>query len=212
MTVDPRLTNSGFQFRRDGGRRRRLSPSKTWWSNYFIIHRGADSPPRRSATVYRHSSPARLIMLTSESLNNQRKIRKGTRSCWECKRRKIRCIFPASGEAICVCCQRRRVPCIGQEIPESLALARKGNRSLGDRIARVEDAMKDLLAGKDIGAASQIEEEPRQLGQSPHSDAFRVYASSLTPSSARALPTPAEVSGMRPPLLHELLSDRFLDS
>ncbi|KAK9427503.1 hypothetical protein V1505DRAFT_35079 [Lipomyces doorenjongii] len=133
-----------------------------------------------------------MVTPNTEPLANQRKVRKGTRSCWECKRRKIRCIFPASGEATCVGCQRRRVPCIGQEIPESLALARKGSRGLRDRIARVEDAMKDLLASKDIGAASQIEEESQQKGQCPHSDAPRAYASHLTLSSVRALPTPAE--------------------
>ena len=140
---------------------------------------------------------------------NQRKVRKGTRSCWECKRRKIRCIFPASGESTCVCCQRRRLPCVGQEIPEDLALARKGNRGLGDRIARVEDAMKDLLDSKVIVAASQIEGESQQKGQCSVSDAL---SSDLTPSSVRALPTPAEVSGTQPRLLHELLSDCCLDS
>ena len=128
-------------------------------------------------------------MPNPESLANQRKVRKGTRSCWECKRRKIRCIFPASGEAICVGCQRRRVSCIGQEIPETLALAGKGNRGLGDRIARVEDTMKDLLAGKDVGAAHRTEEESQQRKQCPDPD-----AADLTPLSARDLPTPAEVS------------------
>ena len=118
-----------------------------------------------------------MVTPNSEPSANQRKVRKGTRSCWECKRRKIRCIFPESGEATCVCCQRRRVPCIGQDIPESLALARKGNRGLGDRIARVEDAMKDWLAGKDIGAASQVEEESRKNGPGPKSDALKSYAS-----------------------------------
>ncbi|KAK9366802.1 hypothetical protein V1509DRAFT_217584 [Lipomyces kononenkoae] len=136
-----------------------------------------------------------MVTPNPESLTNQRKVRKGTRSCWECKRRKIKCIFPTSGEATCVFCQRRRVPCIGQEIPESLALARKSNRGLGDRIARIEDAMKDLLASKDIGASTastQIEEESQQKGQYPHSDALGAYASDLTPSSIRAPSTPAK--------------------
>ncbi|KAK9234316.1 hypothetical protein V1525DRAFT_438926 [Lipomyces kononenkoae] len=133
-----------------------------------------------------------MVTPSPESVANQRKVRKGTRSCWECKRRKIKCIFPESGEATCVSCQRRRVPCIGQEIPESLALARKGNRGLGDRIARIEDAMKDLFASKDIAAVSQIEEESQQKGQCPQSDALRAHASDLTPSSVRAPATPAK--------------------
>ncbi|KAH8693638.1 hypothetical protein BGW36DRAFT_429679 [Talaromyces proteolyticus] len=120
-----------------------------------------------------------MVTPNPESVANQRRVRKGTRSCWECKRRKIRCIFPTSGDATCVFCQRRRVPCIGQEIPESLALAGKGNRGLGDRIARIEDAMKDLLDSK---------EELQQKGH----DVVRVYASDPTPSSVRAPPTPAK--------------------
>ncbi|OIW34604.1 hypothetical protein CONLIGDRAFT_13887 [Coniochaeta ligniaria NRRL 30616] len=45
----------------------------------------------------------------------RRKVRKGTQSCWECKRRKIRCTFVAPTEAICDGCRSRRVKCISQE-------------------------------------------------------------------------------------------------
>ena len=50
----------------------------------------------------------------SEPTLKRRKIRKGTQSCWECKRRKVRC----SGEQICQNCQRRGTPCIGQDLPD----------------------------------------------------------------------------------------------
>src|SRR5690242_11661581 len=38
----------------------------------------------------------------------RRKVRKGTQSCWECKRRKVRCTFsePAE-ESVCDGCKRR---------------------------------------------------------------------------------------------------------
>ncbi|CRG82825.1 Putative transcription factor SEF1 [Talaromyces islandicus] len=81
-----------------------------------------------------------------------------------------------SGEATCVHCQRRRIPCIGQEIPESLALAGKGNRGLVDRISKIEDAMKDLVAGKES-----------HIGDTLGND-----ASGLTPSSDRAPSTPVK--------------------
>lgn len=97
------------------------------------------------------------------------------------------------------------MPCIGQEVPESLALSGKGNRGLGDRIARIEDAMKELLAGKDTGAASQIDEESQKKGQCPLSGALGAYGSDLTPSSVRAQPTPAKVSGARPPAVTRVL-------
>ncbi|KAI0150485.1 C6 zinc finger domain protein [Xylariaceae sp. FL1272] len=80
----------------------------------------------------------------------RRKVRKGTRSCWECKRRKAKCVFADAEDenAICLGCQQRRTPCVSQELPEHLAPARLGNRHLGHRISRVEDFMKTFLAGQ----------------------------------------------------------------
>ncbi|KAF3407005.1 putative transcription factor gsfR1 [Talaromyces pinophilus] len=53
----------------------------------------------------------------------QRKVRKGTRSCWECKRRKVRCSFSAVNDnsTVCVACRRRRTPCVSQEFLEDYA-------------------------------------------------------------------------------------------
>lgn len=45
----------------------------------------------------------------------RRKVRKGTQSCWECKRRKTRCSFATPTEAICDGCRSRRTKCISQE-------------------------------------------------------------------------------------------------
>ncbi|KAK3361939.1 C6 zinc finger domain protein [Lasiosphaeria ovina] len=83
----------------------------------------------------------------------RRKVRKGTRSCWECKRRKIRCIFESLDHDVCLGCERRRAPCVSQDLPEELAPEKKGNRHLGERIARVEELMKDLLASNEAGVA-----------------------------------------------------------
>ncbi|KAI1638845.1 hypothetical protein F4809DRAFT_639127 [Biscogniauxia mediterranea] len=56
-----------------------------------------------------------------------RKIRKGTRSCWERKRRKVRYTFSSFSDAICVECQRRGTNCLGQEHHEdSLPPSEKG--------------------------------------------------------------------------------------
>ncbi|KAL7935638.1 hypothetical protein V8C35DRAFT_259381 [Trichoderma chlorosporum] len=48
----------------------------------------------------------------------RRKIRKGTLSCWECKRRKTRCTFAAPTDAVCNGCERRKTACISQEFPD----------------------------------------------------------------------------------------------
>ncbi|KAL4895643.1 hypothetical protein BDV59DRAFT_142053 [Aspergillus ambiguus] len=52
----------------------------------------------------------------------RRKVRKGTHSCWECKRRKMKCRFDHRiASASCNGCRRRGSPCISQEFPEDLA-------------------------------------------------------------------------------------------
>lgn len=70
----------------------------------------------------------------------RRKVRKGTQSCWECKRRKTRCTFTISSEATCDGCRSRRTKCIGQEfsdIPQPPVTS--GNLARLDRVeARVE--------------------------------------------------------------------------
>lgn len=123
-----------------------------------------------------------------------RKVRKGTKSCWECKRRKLKCIFPASRESSCIFCQRRRIACIGQEIPEYLARAKENNRGLSDRISRIEDALKDLLQRKETQIPSHSVQRPQEETRIPLSE-----PSDPAVLSVRAPPTPAKVSiALRP--------------
>jgi hypothetical protein len=59
----------------------------------------------------------------------RRKIRKGTQSCWECKRRKTRCIFVSPTELTCVGCKSRGAKCIGQEFDDEILVSpQKANR------------------------------------------------------------------------------------
>jgi hypothetical protein len=44
----------------------------------------------------------------------QGKVRKGTHSCRECKRRKVRCIFASPSDAVCTMCKRRGSRCTSQ--------------------------------------------------------------------------------------------------
>jgi DNA replicative helicase MCM subunit Mcm2 (Cdc46/Mcm family) len=48
----------------------------------------------------------------------RRKVRKGTFSCWECKRRKMKCIPDSLTVFPCKSCQRRGSYCVSQEFPE----------------------------------------------------------------------------------------------
>ncbi|KAF2690143.1 C6 zinc finger domain protein [Lentithecium fluviatile CBS 122367] len=150
--------------------------------------------------------PATAI-LNQEIPAKRKKVRKGTRSCWECKRRKIRCIFASSEDDTCIGCQRRRAPCVSQDMPEDLSPARKGNRHLSERIARVEDVMKDFLAGKHVGATSQFEGEPRQDRQPSNFDVLNARPNESAHSSTRAPFTLAESLGESTPNSSHLTPD-----
>ncbi|MCJ1366087.1 hypothetical protein MMC16_005212 [Acarospora aff. strigata] len=66
----------------------------------------------------------------AQSEAKRRRLRKGTHSCWECKRRKIRCIFdPLTETTTCNGCRRRGSQCVSQEFPEEVSL---------DGVVRVE--------------------------------------------------------------------------
>ncbi|KAF3405496.1 putative transcription factor [Talaromyces pinophilus] len=75
----------------------------------------------------------------------KRKVRKGTLSCWECKRRKIRCTFAALTDAICDGCRSRQTRCISQEFYDEVALPNKKV----DRLSRVESLVEQLVNGKE---------------------------------------------------------------
>ena len=49
-----------------------------------------------------------------ESTAKRRKLRKGTHSCHECRRRKVKCLYATPDDAICVVCERRGAHCISQ--------------------------------------------------------------------------------------------------
>ncbi|KAF2452836.1 hypothetical protein BDY21DRAFT_328633 [Lineolata rhizophorae] len=89
----------------------------------------------------------------AESEAKRRKVRKGTRSCWECKRRKIRCSFSTASDSVCIGCRRRGTSCVTQEYPEETAAAALSTgdrgRSMGDRIVRVEALVEQLV--KQVG-------------------------------------------------------------
>ncbi|ORY11319.1 hypothetical protein BCR34DRAFT_484351 [Clohesyomyces aquaticus] len=102
----------------------------------------------------------------------RRKVRKGTRSCWECKRRKVKCSFVSLTEETCLPCRRRGTTCISQEVPEELAQS-NNKRDQSDRIDRMEAILKQLGVAVDS------------------SDGVR-NSDVLSRADSRALPTPSQ--------------------
>ncbi|KAM6520438.1 hypothetical protein FSOLCH5_005230 [Fusarium solani] len=67
----------------------------------------------------------------------RRKLRKGTQSCWECKRRKARCTFSAATKDVCEGCKRRGTECISQESTDEPPPP-DSKKGLVDRLGHVE--------------------------------------------------------------------------
>ncbi|KAJ5291208.1 hypothetical protein N7478_000459 [Penicillium angulare] len=111
----------------------------------------------------------------------RKKIRKGTRSCWECKHRKVRCHFVSDGDQSCRECLARGTTCQSQDLPEP-NVHESDRASLGDRLGRVESLLERVLHRLDtIGSV----EEAREL---PSTAAYDGFASSAaaTPANENA--------------------------
>ncbi|KAK2002114.1 hypothetical protein LX36DRAFT_708085 [Colletotrichum falcatum] len=74
----------------------------------------------------------------------RRKLRKGTQSCWECKRRKARCTFSSANQVVCEGCVRRGTDCVSQEATDQPPPP-GSNKHLVDRLGQVEALVKQLL-------------------------------------------------------------------
>ncbi|KAF2792735.1 hypothetical protein K505DRAFT_325977 [Melanomma pulvis-pyrius CBS 109.77] len=77
----------------------------------------------------------------------RKKMRKGTHSCFECRRRKIRCIFPPDNSDVCSECFARGSRCVDQEhaSPDVIVDHRK---NLRERVSRLEALVDSLLEDK----------------------------------------------------------------
>lgn len=108
--------------------------------------------------------------------SKRRKVRKGTQSCWECKRRKVRCIFAATTDAICENCRRRGTACNSQEHPDESSPS-AGSNPVEARLGRVEELIEHLVnravtpqspksPAKDLSEGHLTQLEPRSLAGS----------------------------------------------
>ncbi|ORY63941.1 uncharacterized protein BCR38DRAFT_466020 [Pseudomassariella vexata] len=87
------------------------------------------SPP--AVLLRQRLAPAEDPEPIAQSEAKRRKVRKGTYSCWECKRQKMKCVLDALTNAACNGCLRRGSKCISQEFPEEAkAMASYGARTL----------------------------------------------------------------------------------
>jgi len=125
----------------EGLSRSRASREPLAFHNALELRSPPGDPPSRS-------SP------TTEPEAKRRKVRKGTRSCWECKRRKVRCNFTSDADAVCIGCLRRATKCVSQEYPEEVSAPADKGRQMGDRIVRVEALVEQLVKTVATGSST----------------------------------------------------------
>ncbi|KAI1823836.1 hypothetical protein F4861DRAFT_298672 [Xylaria intraflava] len=77
------------------------------------------------------------------SKSKRRRVRKGTRSCWECRRRKIRCFYSSDDAPICTNCTARGTSCVSQEFPDEQSSA--PDQLVTQRLVRVEEMLEKLV-------------------------------------------------------------------
>ncbi|KAL4967071.1 uncharacterized protein BDV14DRAFT_198169 [Aspergillus stella-maris] len=77
----------------------------------------------------------------------RRVLRRGTRSCAECKRRKTRCFFRLSTDAACVACQRRGISGVGQELMDVPLPNLNEVENIVERLKRAELMLETITKG-----------------------------------------------------------------
>ncbi|QMW39125.1 hypothetical protein G4B11_002405 [Aspergillus flavus] len=122
----------------------------------------------------------------------RKKLRRGTRSCWECKRRKMKCVFERPEDAVCVGCHRRWTQCVSQEFPEQVPAHIDSSRQLRDRLRRVESRLDQVLH-QDANSTPA-----RSIDQHPHPPPAytedTTVGEDLSHTLYSALPSPQDIA------------------
>jgi hypothetical protein len=113
----------------------------------------------------------------------KRNLRKGTHSCWACKRRKEKCTFSDNSD-VCTGCLRRSTRCVSQrfadnEASQATAVART-------RLQRIEDMVAQM--------ASQSQSQSQRPTGPPTSAPPIAVAETSTGTSQTALPPASAVT------------------
>ncbi|KAI3336429.1 hypothetical protein HD806DRAFT_5585 [Xylariaceae sp. AK1471] len=149
--------------------------------------------------------------LTAQPGAKRRRIRKGTRSCWECKRRKNRCTW-SRDEGKCDGCHHRGTRCVGQEFTEEhipVPHERRGGNKLDDaRLSRIETLVAELARKVNAGNRQEDHLELPPDGRSDGNQALIGGGPDTNP--AFVSPEPPEVNGFVDLCLH-MFSNEMTD-
>jgi hypothetical protein len=110
------------------------------------------------ASVYEDND---AISPSPEPNAKRRRLRRGTRSCWDCKRRKVKCTFNSTTDTVCISCRRRGAACVGQENPEEQSRAGDGLDQLFERVVGVKALLEELV--EKVGEYAEKDGNPAGL-------------------------------------------------
>lgn len=132
---------------------------------------------------------------TAARHETKRRVRKGTRSCWECKRRKMKCTLdPVSTSAVCNGCRRRGSNCVSQEFLEDASPSTTASIAVDESTSPMSDG---------DGRRADDFPTPVSMSSNPPSSSVHVQQRCPQPSKLyklRFATTPASPGG------HESLS------
>ncbi|KAI9727025.1 MAG: hypothetical protein M1834_008551 [Cirrosporium novae-zelandiae] len=80
----------------------------------------------------------------------RKRMRKGTKSCLECRRRKIRCTYKPEAQA-CDECSIKGIHCLGQALGDAKIYAFDKRKNLRERVGELEDQVSQILQRLDAG-------------------------------------------------------------
>ncbi|KAL1969316.1 hypothetical protein VTN77DRAFT_9508 [Rasamsonia byssochlamydoides] len=129
----------------------------------------------------------------------RKKMRKGTKSCTECRRRKIRCTFDPGRPNVCNECHSRGSMCIDQEygtLAPNVSGVLPGDQpySLRERVTQLENVVRDILKRMDQmspGSSSPAQGTTRDETEKVNN--ATICSSNTIPKPAdAALPSPDE--------------------
>ncbi|WYZ42144.1 hypothetical protein EsH8_V_001039 [Colletotrichum jinshuiense] len=134
-----------------------------------------------------------------ERPSKKRKVRKGTRSCWQCRKRKIRCEFASNEAETCAGCQTRGTTCVSQEFTDEEPSGAP-ERGLAQRLGRLEELMVKLAdkMGPEASLKDRINTPASSVDGSLHASESTSSPETLARPPGRASISSAPVVGPSP--------------
>jgi hypothetical protein len=132
---------------------------------------------------------------------------RGTHSCYECRRRKVRCIF-AKDSTICEGCAARGKRCAEQRREPLHSAALDTKESLRERVARLEAIIQ---ASSSDGGSAVVDQTSSRSELDPRDTQPDIIRKESSPSSVISNPTPASISSPNAPLSIDKDSTQNID-